>query len=144
MESVQAPEIQVSVIHDVVGTGTRNQVVQGVDIVQFSVRDQNELGNGAVQVEQGMQFDCPLGTAEARPGEDREAQVDGRGIQGIDGRVQVDSQVLVGVQAARFGDKHLGKLGIDAPVAPLVGIGQIVAGDRGANAHVEELGSHGR
>ena len=62
--------------------------------------------------------------------------------KGIDGRVQVDSQVLVGVQAARFGDKHLGKLGIDAPVAPLVGIGQIVAGDRGANAHVEELGSH--
>ena len=51
MESVQEPEIQVSAIHDVVGTGTRNQVVQGVDIVQFPVRDQNKFGDGAVQVE---------------------------------------------------------------------------------------------
>ena len=74
-----------------------------------------------------MQFDRAFGGAEVGPGEDREAQVDGGGIEGVDGIIEFRSQVLIGIQGSGEADEGLGEVGVDAPVAGLVGIGQGVA-----------------
>ncbi len=110
-----------------------------MDVVQLAVRDVDETGNAAPQVEQGVHLHRRLGGAEVRPREDRQAQVDGRRIQRVDGVGQLQSQILVGVQLPCPDDQPLGHLGMDAPVAPFVGIGQGRAPDRLAEAHVIEL-----
>ena len=48
--------------------------------------------NAAAQVQQGMQFDGAFLAAELRPGKQRQAQIDGGGVEGIDGLVQLHAE----------------------------------------------------
>jgi len=77
-----------------------------------------------------MQLDGGLGLAKRCPRVNRQAQVDGGGIEGIDGRIQIDTQGFVGVQRARNADQVLGEIGIDLPRACRIGVGQRVARNR--------------
>ena len=95
----------------------------------------------AAQVEQRVQLDRSLGRSEMRPRKQRQAQVDGRGVERVDGVLQVDAEGLVDIQRSRDADQALGEVGVDAPVAHVVGIGQRIARHRGANAQVVELGA---
>ena len=56
-----------------------------------------------MQVQQGMQFRRALNGAELGPRADREAGVDGRGVQGADGVVKVPAEVFVGGRALPIG-----------------------------------------
>ena len=80
-----------------------------------------------------------LATTESRPGKQRQAQVDGGGIQCVGGLLQLDAEPVGRVQPPRVGDQDLGEIGVNSPVAPLVGFGQRVPGDRAAEAGVVEL-----
>ena len=86
-----------------------------------------------------MQLHGRLGGAKRRPRKHRQAQIDGRGIEGIDGISQFYAEVLVDVERAGLDDQALSQLEVDAPVARLVGIGQRRASDCRANAHVVKL-----
>ena len=77
-----------------------------------------------------MQLDSCFGGAKLGPREQRQAQVDGGGIQGVDGFGEIDGKRVLGIQAPRAADKHLREIAIDPPVARLVGIRQ------GAAPHV--------
>ena len=95
--------------------------------------------DAALQVQQGMEFDGGFGLSEMRPGEDGQAQVDGGGVQGIDGVIEFDSQVVLGIQGSGEADEGVGEVGIQAPVALPVGVGQGIAGHAAAQAQVVEL-----
>ena len=95
--------------------------------------------DAALQVQQGMEFDGGLGLAEVRPGEHGQAQVDGGGVEGVDGVIEFQSQVVPGIQGPGETDEGLGEVGIQAPVALLVGVGQGIAGDAAAQSHVIEF-----
>ena len=71
-----------------------------------------------------MQFDGALGLSEVGPGEHGQAQVDGGGVQGIDGVVEFQSQVVLGIQGPGDADEGVCEVGIQAPVALLVGVGR--------------------
>lgn len=87
-----------------------------------------------------MQFDGRLSRAKRRPWKQRQTEIDGRGIQGIDRLVQIESQILVGIQRTSDANEGLGKIGVDAPVAALVSLGQRVTGNGWrANAYVIQL-----
>ena len=60
-------------------------------------------------------------------------------FESVDGVVEFEPQVLVGVQRAGDANHRLCELGVDAPVPALIGIGQGVARHPAANAHVIEL-----
>jgi len=77
MYGVEPLEIYIAPIHDVKSAGLGQQDVQDVDVVQFAVGNVNEGGDAAAQVQQRVKLDRRLGSAEVRPGKDREAQVDG-------------------------------------------------------------------
>ena len=86
-----------------------------------------------------MEFDGSLGGPEASPGEGRKAHINGRGIEGVDGVVEFETEVFVEVQRAGDADQRLSQVGIDPPIAFLVGPRQGVAGQAAADAHVVEL-----
>jgi hypothetical protein len=79
--------------------------------------DVDEAWDSAAQVEQGVQFYRRFGFAKLGPRKQRQAQVDGGGIQGIDRLGKIHCQGLLSIQPACGADKRVGKLGINAPVA---------------------------
>ena len=81
-----------------------------------------------------MELDSRLLLLEGSPGKKRQAKVDCGRVKGIDGLVQLQSQVFVAIKQTGPVDKDSGKIGIDAPVAMLVRVGQGAAGDPAAEA----------
>ena len=109
--------------------------------MQLAVGDVDEAGDVAAQIDQCMKLDRRLGRAKRCPGKQRQAQIDRRGIQRVDGILQVHAEGLVHIELARDPDQVLRELGIDAPVARFVRIGQGAAGHRCADPQVVELGA---
>ena len=93
----------------------------------------------AAQIQQRVELDGGLGALERRPGEDREAEIDGRGVEGVNGVVEFDAEPVLGIERACDGDQRLSEIGMDAPVAFLVGVGQCIPGNIPPDAHVVEL-----
>ena len=89
-----------------------------------------------------MHLDRRLATPEPGPGKQCQAQIDGRRIQRIQAPVQIDAHRVAGVQPARSCNQRLREIGIDAPVARLVGIGQRRTRHTAANTHVVQLAAH--
>jgi hypothetical protein len=137
MDHKQPIEIQVPTIEQVVRARLDMQQVQGVDLVSLAVADVNECGDGAAQVQKGVQFDSRLVRAKRCPRINRQAQVYRRSVEGLDGCIQVDRQRVFGIQGTRHGDQVLRKVGVDLPRPSCIGIGQGVARNRlAAQTHV--------
>lgn len=56
--------------------------------------------------------------------------------------VEIETERLAGVHRARDADQHLSKVGVDAPIVRLVGIGQSGARNPAPEAHVIKLALH--
>ena len=132
-------EVQKATIHNVEGACFQRDYIQDVDLVEFSVGDVDKSRDTAPQIQQGMETHSPLGLSESCPGKEGQAQVDGRGIQGIDRVLEFHGQRFLLVEFPGNADQMVGKIGIDAPVPHLVGFRQGTAGDLAADAHMIEL-----
>src|SRR5665213_1114849 len=95
--------------------------------------------DGTAQIQQRMQLDRRIGPAEARPGKQVQAQVNGDGIQRINRLVEFRSNRVAGVKGAGAADEQLSQIMVDAPVTLAVGVGQDAAGNLAMNAQVIEL-----
>ena len=120
-------KIQVPAIEQVIGARLDVEQVQGVDLVGLAVADMNECGDGAAQIQQGVQFDRRFVRSKGCPGINRQAQVYRCGVEGVNRCIQVDRQRVVGIQRARHGNQVLRKVGVDLPRSSCIGIGQGVA-----------------
>jgi hypothetical protein len=96
-------------------------MIQNVDIVQFSVGNQDKFWNVALEVQQRMQFDGPFGSPKLRPGKQRKAQVDGGGVQGVDRGIEVETEIVAQIELFGTLNEDLSEVGVDAPVALVVG-----------------------
>ena len=99
----------------------------------------NESRDVAAQIEQGVKLDGGLRGPEQSPREHGQAQVDRRSVESENGILEFHAEVFVGIERSCDPDQLLSELRMDPPVASLVGVGQRVARDRPANAHVVEL-----
>jgi len=140
VQDIEPREVDITAIHDVDRTGLGKQQIKDVHVVQLAVRDVDEGWNAAPQVEQGMHLHRRLGRAEMRPGKDRQAQVDGRRVERVHGFVKIEPQAVADVEPSGLSDQPLSEVGMDAPVACLVGVRQRRAPHGLAKAHVVELG----
>ena len=86
-----------------------------------------------------MEFYGGLGGAETRPRKQTQTQIDGGRIQRIESVGQLQSQGFVGIQEAGPADESGSQVGVDAPVARTVGIGQRAMRHRRAKPQVIEL-----
>src|SRR5919108_3015774 len=140
MQTVKSSKIEIPSIHQVNGTRFPEELVEDIDFVNLSAGDDDHCRNAAAQIQQSVQFDSRFSSAKLRPRKKREAEVDGGGIQRVDRLIEFESEGLLSVEVSRSLDKHMGKIGIDSPVANLIGIGQSVPRNLTANAHMVELG----
>lgn len=141
LKPIQAAKVDVATVHDIEGTGFQKQMVEGFDIVGFSAGNVDKTGDVAAQVDEGMEFDRRLAPAKLRPGEQGQTEIDGRGIEGIDRFFQIDCQWFAGIKVPGMANEDMGKIGVDAPVATRVGLGQGVPRHRTTNADVIQLGA---
>jgi len=142
-QAVKPSEIEIAAIHDVERTRFGNQNIEDADIVHFAVGNVNERGNVAAHIQQRVEFDGAFVAAEVSPRKQRQAQVDGGGIERVDRLVQFQSELVLTIQFPCPGDQHMSEVGKDSPVAGFVGVGQGAARHRSANAHVVELARDG-
>ena len=141
VKAVQPLEVEIAAIHDVERAGLGQQLIEDVDLVHLAVADVEEGRDVAAQIEQRVQLDRRLGRAKRRPRKHRQAQIDGGRVQGIDRLLQIDTEGLVDIQRSGDGDQALREVGVDAPVAHCVRVGQRVARDCRPNPQVIELGA---
>lgn len=71
-----------------------------------------------------MHFHGATRSLKGSPRTQRKTDIHGGGIQSVDGIVEFDPERLMGVERASDADQNLSQIGIHAPVAVLVGIGQ--------------------
>ena len=121
---MQAAKIDVAAIHHVEGAGFGHQLVEGFDIVGFAVRAVDKTRDIAVQIDQRVQFDGSLASAKLGPGKQRKTKIDGRRIEGVGRLIEIDGEGIVGIEFPGMGDEDVSEVAVDAPIAPLVGIGQ--------------------
>src|SRR5215510_12401204 len=139
MEPVEPLEVEISAIHDIEGTRLGDEHIEDVDVVQFAIGNMDETGNRSAQVEQRMEFERRFGSTKLGPRKQRETQVDGGGIQGIDRFGKIHRKGILSIQTTCRADKTLSELRIDTPVPPLVGVCQHTSTHRAPKTHVIEL-----
>ena len=135
----QAGEIEITSIQDIDCAGFDKEFVQDVYVVDLARGNPHHCWDCAVKIEQRMQFHRSFSSARSCPGEECQAQIDGRRIQSVYGLLQFHSKVFAGVKLAGLSDDHLGEVCIDAPVPDRVGICQGVARDLATNAQMIQL-----
>src|ERR1700675_5088209 len=97
----------------------------------------------ATQVDQRMQLDRSLASAEPCPGKEGQTEIDCCGIERIDRLFQVDAQRVAGIELASPCDEHGREIGVDAPVSVVIGLGQCIACDVSPNPNVVQFGLQG-
>ena len=120
MQHIEAAEVDVATVHHVDGSRLGKQHIKRVDIMQLAVRDVNETRDVAAQIKQSVHLHGGFGRTKPCPREHRQAQIDGRRIQCIDGVAKVYAQALTGIESPSLRDESVGELRVDPPVARLV------------------------
>ncbi len=95
------------------------------------------------QIQERVQLHRSFATAEPRPGEQAQAEVDRGAVEGIDRLLQFHAEGLLGVEHPRSTDQHLSEIGEDVPVVSAIGIGQRAPRDFPPEARMVELGLEG-
>src|SRR5262249_39043046 len=119
---VEALEIDVASIHDVEGAGLGNNFVQDIDVVSLAISDPDECGDVAAEVEQGVHFDGGFVLSKFRPRKQRQAQIDGSGVQRIEALVEIHADRIGRAERSRDANQYVREVSEDAPVARLVGV----------------------
>jgi len=138
VEIGEAGEVEVPSVHDVDGAGLRKKNVEQAVVGEGSRGNPEVRRDIAMEIQKGMDLDGASLSSQASPGEERQAEIDGRGIEGVGGLVQLEVQRVARRVPASLGDDLLRESRVDPPVALLVGIGQRGTGDSALDAQVVE------
>jgi hypothetical protein len=130
VQLIKPVEVDVASVHDVKSAGLGQQQIENIDVVQFAIADVKKRRDTATQIQERVQLDGCFGRTKRCPRKDRQTQIDGAGIQSVNRIVEIDTKWFRGIKATGDGDQRLGKVGVDAPVAALVGVGQSAARNR--------------
>ena len=139
VEVMEPLEVEVCSVHHIDGTGLGHKKVEDSHIDELAVRDPDEGGDAAVEVEEGVKLYRPLRSTEVCPREEVETEIDGSGVEGVNCSFQLEIEGLIGVEASGLMDKNLGEVGIDAPITVLVSVRQRAPRDLTSKTHVVEL-----
>jgi hypothetical protein len=139
-----AGEVQVAAIHDIESAGFPNELVEDVDIMHTASGDNDDGGKVALEGQQGVAFDGGLALPKRGPRKEREAEVNGGGVQRISRRLESKAKGFIGVERGGLLDEHLNEIGKDTPVPLFVGHRQRIAGGGLSDASVIEFRAEGR
>ena len=143
MEQIKTFEVEIGAIHDIEGARLRNELVEGVDVVDFSLGNLDKSRYRAAQIQKCMELDGGFVFSKPCPREKRKTQIDRGRVEGVDGLIQFDAERVAGIQRPGCVNQRLGKVVPNAPVADFVGMSQIVAGNSSADSHMIKFVAHG-
>ena len=129
VESIEPREVDVCLVHDVETARLQGELIEDGYLVNLAMRDHDEAGNIAAQIEQRMQFDCCFVLSKWCPGKQGKTQVDRGRIEGIDRLVESHAEAVAGIQPSSGPNESLSQICPDAPVSLFVGFGQGVSRD---------------
>ena len=89
MNLIETGEVKVASVKHIAGKSLVCEPVHRVDVMDFGVGNPVEYGNLRGDVNLRVDFDARLGASELCPSEYRHAEVDGRGVNGIEPAVQL-------------------------------------------------------
>jgi len=139
MQGMPSSKVEQATIHHVETSRLKGNLVEEVDLVQFAVGDMDKRRDLPAQVEQCVQLHSCFGLAKVRPWKQRQRQIDRRGVERLGGVLELDAEVLTGIEPASYLDETQGEIPIDAPIPFLVGVGERASSDAAANAKVIQL-----
>lgn len=137
---VQTFEVEIAPIEDIERSDFDGKQVQYIHVVNFSRSNVHPTGDIPSQIEQRMGLDSASVLSELRPGEERQTETDGGGIEGVSRLRQIYPKAFVQIECPGFANQCLSKVGPDSPVSVLVGMGQCTPGDRRSHTPVIEFG----
>jgi len=135
LDSEQSGEIEIATIKNVDASGLVIDLIHEVDVVDRTVGDPHEYGDWAGEIDLSVKLDRRFGGSEMRPGKDRQAQIDGGSINGINHLVEIKTVGVTDIQPSRLADENLSECFVNAPVSMLVRVSQIRSGNVTSNAH---------
>ena len=84
IQGIKPSEVGVRAIHHDDAVRGQRQRTANVDIVGLTVGDGDKTGQQTIVIESDMEFDGAFSAAEFGPRKYRQAQIDGRGVQGVE------------------------------------------------------------
>ena len=99
----------------------------------------DKTGDWATWVEQRVHFDGRLRASKIGPREQGKTQIDRGTVESIDRIVEIEPDVIVGIEFARATDQNGGKIMPHAPIALLVCVRQRGPRDRITKPHAVEF-----
>lgn len=141
LDSEQSGEIEITTIKNVDASGVVVDLVHEVDVVDRTVGDPHEYRDWSGQIDLSVKLDRRFGGSEMRPGKDRQAQVDGGSINGINHLVEIEPVGVAGIQPSSFADENLSECFVNAPVPMLVRVSEVRSSDIASDAHCVAVGA---
>ena len=135
LDSEQPGEIEITTVKNVDASRVVLDLVHEVDVVDRSVGNPHEYRDWSDQIDLSVKLDRRLGGSEMRPRKDRQAQVDGGRIDGINHLVEIESVGVTGIQPPCFADENLSECFVNAPVPMLVCVSEVSSSDVAPDAH---------
>ena len=129
-DPIHALEIHVAAIHHVECTGLEKQIVEPAHVVLAGDRDEDAGWDWPPQIDLRVHLDPGFGCSEIRPWKECQGEIDGRGVQSVNRVLDIEPEVLPGVERTGFAHEGLGQILPEPPVALFVGIGQSRFGQR--------------
>ena len=139
MNRIETRKVGVPAIHRDNGILLHRHNVEKVDVVHCGGGYADKRRDGALQVQERVHLDGGLRLPEGGPREHREAQVDGRGVEGEERVSQFDLQFLALVQLACGLNQCITEVLINPEVSRLVRVGQGGSGDLSPHPYVIEF-----
>lgn len=135
LNTIETCEIEIASVDNVDAAGFDDDLVEKMNVVDGTIGNTDEYWDGAGQIDLGMQFNRGLGFTEVRPREHGKAQVDCRGINGIDHLFKIEPVGVMGIEFTGFANENMSESFIDTPIAELVRISQIGSGNVATDTH---------
>ncbi len=98
MQGMQSSKVEKATVHHLEASHLKGNLVEDVDLVQFAVGEMDKRRDIPAQIEQRVQLHSCLGLAKVRPWKQRQRQIDRRGVERIGGVLELDAEVLTGIE----------------------------------------------
>ena len=122
---IKAFIIDESPVHDINASRLKWNAVKKVHVIDRSFCDIDKNWDRALQGHLGVDFDRGLGRPECCPRKHRKTQIDGRGVDGVNHLLDIDSVRIITIESLSLPYQNFGYLCIHSPISVLVGVGEI-------------------
>jgi hypothetical protein len=138
----QSLEVNITPVHVVDSTGLNGYIIENVDVVYKPVSDMNKYGYRLLQVHDGVHLNGTFGTSKVCPRKQRQAQIDGGGIQGEDLLSLLQSMLFVVIEFSSLFYENECQFLIHLQRSGSVGVGKSTQGYFITPTHVISIAVH--